>query len=490
MNIIIKINNVDVTSSIISGSISKNDRIGGLSTLDFEIGQEIEIELGQKVEFIIDGITDFEGLTTSINRTAEIGSLRNINVSASDYALYMERFIVTERYENTNVEDIINDLVSKYAPDIFTTTNVGCKIAVKTITFDKLTLGDCLDKLSSYTNFNWYVDYDKDIHFFEKFKNIAPFEVTDYNGKYIQGSLSIKEDLSQLRNRVIIRGGEIEGSERTEMLDADGVKVYFKLANKFSSMPTVKVNGVVQNVGLDFIDNIDSFDCLWDFNGRYLRFKVAPPSGANKVSVTALPLYPIVVQVEDSESIDKYGVCEFYKEDLKIKSMEEGRQFAVSELEAYSDEIFEGSFLTNSVGLRAGQVITINSDVAGVNESFLIQRTNTVILGKNELRCEVQLATLKTIGIIDFLIGQMLIGNRIVQDRGDEVLDKNYFMSEKMTITESNLTINEPSIEENLEIEEISNVNDDEPTYVYAPYIPLSTSDVKVKGMWDLAKWE
>lgn len=493
MSIVIKINGLDRTGDIDANTVIKDDRIGGLSTLDFrmtQVGSGILIpEMNEEVELIIDDTTEFKGVIVVIERQVEEGNIARIYIRCNDYAHYLERFIATKRYASTSVEDIIDDLVSEYASDIFTTNNVECDIMVETIIFDKMTLGDCFRKLATLTNYNWYVDYEKDVHFFAKYDNVAPFNITDSNGKYLQGSLSIREDLSQLRNRVIIKGGEIEGDSRTEYLDGDASKVYFKLANKFAEKPTVMVDSVEQTVGVDFLDDVDSFDCLWDFNGRYLKFKVAPDAGADIVEVSGIPLYPIVIQAQDEASINKYGVAEYYKEDLKIKSREEGRQFAVAELEAYAEEIFEGSFQTTTAGLRSGQIININSSLSGVNEDFLIQRVSARLVGKNRIVFSVGLATLKSIGIVDLLINQLLLGNRILEDRGDEVLDKSFFLNENLTIEDVYDSELEATIDESLTIDEDIAINEDEPVFVYAPYIPTGLDDVKVKGLFNRATW-
>ncbi len=40
-----------------------------------------------------------------------------------------------------------------------------------------------------------------------------------------------------MRNRVFIRGGEIEGNSRTENFDGNGTKLTFALGHKFSGKP-------------------------------------------------------------------------------------------------------------------------------------------------------------------------------------------------------------------------------------------------------------
>jgi hypothetical protein len=50
---------------------------------------------------------------------------------------------------------------------------------------------------------------------------------------------------------------------------------------------------------------------------------------------------------------------------------------------------------------------------------------------------KVDLATLRTIGIIDFLIDQLRLGNRIIEEKEEETLEKYLTASETVTIGES-----------------------------------------------------
>lgn len=489
---IIKINSIDRTSDIDVNTIVKNDKIGGNSSLDFRLIEKDTIEspeINNDVELIIDGVKEFAGIITRIERVADAGLTSKMFISCEDYTSVLSRYIATERYRRKTVKEIIEDLIDKYGRDFFTTNNVNCDIPVETIVFDKISLSECLNRLSELTNYSWYVDYDKDINFFEKYDKLAPFSIRDDNGTYIQKTLHIVQDSSQLRNRVMIRGGEVEGNLRTEIYNSDGVRTTFSLVNKFGTVPEVRVNGELKTVGIDYLDAEESFDCFWSFGEKYVRFREAPEVG--EVLISGRPLYPIIIQVQDDDSVAKYGVAEFFKEDRKIKSIEEAKQFAQAELEAYSEEIYEAGFTTDRKGLRAGMVINIESESLGINEDFLIQRVYLTYESNTKMYYEVSLATLRTLGIIDFLIRQLRIGNRIIEETIDEVLVRPLFLSEYLGIKETN-ELQEPEVipVEKLGISEDICDNNVEPVFVYAPYFPTGTDDQKVKGIFNIAKWQ
>jgi len=489
---IIKINSIDRTSDIDVNTIVKNDKIGGNSSLDFRLIEKDTIEspeINNDVELIIDGVKEFAGIITRIERVADAGLISKMFISCEDYTSVLSRYIATERYRRKTVKEIIEDLIDKYGRDFFTTNNVNCDIPVETIVFDKISLSECLNRLSELTNYSWYVDYDKDINFFEKYDKLAPFSIRDDNGTYIQKTLHIVQDSSQLRNRVMIRGGEVEGNLRTEIYNSDGVRTTFSLVNKFGTVPEVRVNGELKTVGIDYLDAEESFDCFWSFGEKYVRLREAPEVG--EVLISGRPLYPIIIQVQDDDSVARYGVIEFFKEDRKIKSIEEAKQFAEAELQAYSEKIYEAGFTTDKAGLRAGMVININSDSLGVDEDFLIQSVYLTYESKTKMYYDVSLATLRTLGIIDFLIRQLRIGNRIIEETIDEVLVRPLFFSEYLGIKETN-ELQEPEVipVEKLGISEDVCDSNVEPVFVYAPYFPTGTDDQKVKGIFNIAKWQ
>jgi len=356
-------------------------------------------------------------------------------------------------------------------------------LTITKVTFDRITVTAAIQKLADLTGYSWYVDYDKDIHFFERNKNPAAFNIADGDGNHIPETLNVTNDLSQIRNRVFIKGGEIEGTSRSEPFDGDGVKLLFRTANKFSSKPVVEVDSVAQIVGIDFLDNEDDFDCFWDYNQKYIRFKVdtVPGAGADNVEIVGVPLYNLVVQVEEPNSIARYGVFEFAKIDKTIKSREEAVSYAKTEIEAYQNGIIEGGFDTYESGLRSGMIINVNSTLLNVNEDFLIQSVAFQMITRETFIYKVKLATLRTVGIIDFLIGLLKAGDRLIEEKGDVVLEKTVFPIEDVEIDED-VEINTddyPQIEE-AEIGDVVTVQalDYAVEFVLGPQLPVGTKRV------------
>lgn len=452
--ITINIGGVDKSSLIEFGTINKSDNINQqVDTASFDIiihaGQTYRPAVNQEVEILNGATVIFGGVIHNLERSLEANGEARYRVKCKDYSFYADRQLVVEEYNDDTVNDIIADILTNFTDGTFTDTNVACTMVIKKIQFDRVTVTDAIQRLADITGYSWYIDYEKDIHFFEKNTEVAPFDITDSNAKAIHETLSITDDLSQIRNRVFIRGGEIEGNSRTEEFDGDASKLLFRLANKFSAKPTVSVGGASKTVGVDFLDDEASFDCFWNYNEKYIRFKVAPGAGTNNVDVTGIPLYNLVVQVDDPASITQYGIFEFAKTDKKIVSREDAVNYAKAELEAYKNGVNEGQFQTYEDGLRSGQIITITNTLLNVNEQFLVQSVNFAMVTQERYIYNVKLATLRTVGIIDFLIGLLKMSDRLIADSGETILEKTVFPVENISVTE----VVDVNMEENEQVE-------------------------------------
>lgn len=413
MTLTVTLDAVDITDKIKAGSLQITDQINNRTnraTFTIERGPESAYVPPLNKELIVtrDSEVIFAGVTVECEESLIGHNAVEYQVACSDYSHYLNRKLVTERYQNTTINAIIADLLSTYAPD-FTDTKVDAPIAIASVAFNRITVSECLQKLAELSNYYWYVDYDQDVHFFATNGQAAPFELTDTAGNHVFESLSIKRDITQLRNSIIIQGGEIPGSSRTVKYAGDGDRAEFDTQYKFATKPTVTVNGVAQTVGLDFIDDDGSFDCMWSFQQKYVRFTAGnlPPAptapAVTNVNITGQPLFPIVVRVNDPASVETYGVYEFQIRDENISSQDQAITRGLAELRGYAAGLNEGSFDTYQPGLRAGQTIRIANTLLGIDEQFLIQRVRYKHYSPTHDMWMVEVASLKTIGIVEVL---------------------------------------------------------------------------------------
>ena len=393
-------------------------------------GNEYKPLLGQEVVITDSGTKIFGGIITEIESKPSAYKLIRHSIRCQDYTRLLDRKLVPDTYENTTINDILADFKSKYMPSDFTINNVDASITVDYISFNYRPLAKCLDDLADMTNYDWYVDYNKDVHFFAKNTQIAPFNLADDDGSYDYNSLIIRNDNTQVRNTVIVRGGEYLAAQTTFELVADGTENTFHTRYKFSDFEA-SLTGQALNVGIYALHSPDDYDALHDFSQKLLVFKDDDkPSVDNHLKMSGKPHLPVIVKVRNTEHIASMisveggsGVYEYLIEDKTIKTKEGARQLGKAEIEAYGRTLSEGEFVTETSGLYAGQKITIVSASRGINQDFIINRVTITQRDKDNLRYDVSLITKRTADLLDVLHRLLLDGTKKIEINVDETID-------------------------------------------------------------------
>ena len=126
------------------------------------------------------------------------------NVDCIDYHRDLDRKLVNETYEDMMTGDIVRHIIANYCSGL-TSTNVDDGVLIDgMIVFDYVQPSECIKRLAELSQYSWYVDYSKDVHFFSQAVPNAPFKIDDDQAYY--KDLIFTYDFSQLRNRVRVKG--------------------------------------------------------------------------------------------------------------------------------------------------------------------------------------------------------------------------------------------------------------------------------------------
>lgn len=401
-------------------------------------------EIGDEVILTVAGTREFAGYIIEINETI-IGGLEYIKVTCKDYTHALDKYLVSKTYESMTVNDIIADILTTFTDGTFTDTGVNCTITIENIAFNYLPVSKALEKLVKIVgNFDWYVDYNKDLQFFNNTTIPSPFNITDTSGNYIFNSLSYKEDSSQLKNDVIIRGGLLTSeSTRTEYFNGDGTKTIFPLASKFATTPTVKIGGVTKTVGIDFIDDPASFDVLWNYNEKSLKFTVAPTAGTNNVEAIGYPQYPLILEKTNEASITSYGISQSIIIDKTLADLDTADLRATVELLQYSQPLRTANFSTYTKGLVTGQTINIQSTIRNIDIYLKIQNIKKSLTTPTTDGIIFNIACISTedLGINDILT-RLLVQNQSdqIEISQDEYISRIRQLSDSFSLSDSTPT--------------------------------------------------
>lgn len=419
---------------------------------------------------LMDGSTRvFAGTVIETHESNE-GMLRFFDVVCKDYTHIMDQKMVNKTYTGQTISAIVNDIKTNYLPSGFTTTNVIAETTVQKIVFNDEPPSKCFQRLADTVGgYDWYVDYNKDIHFFLEGAEVAPFNLDDTGGKYIWGSLRIERNVNQLRNSIIVRGGDKESTTLTDTHVADGQQKTF-VAKPFLRNLTIEVDDGggfdTQTIGQDGIDDFTSKDVLYNPNNGFIIFET-PITSTYKVRWSGTQVYPIKIIRRDIPSVATYGEWQYVIRDNTIKSEEAAKQRASAEIEKYANPSNEGVFRTYTSGLRSGQSITVQSTLLSISsQTFKITRVILSARSKDAFEYEVHILASEDMGIIDVLT-KLLISDPAQQFETleNEVLVQAEAWLEESTTVES-VTVNPFGV----------NVK---PTWVCGPYYKINGSDTK-----------
>jgi hypothetical protein len=379
---------------------------------------------GQDITVYDDTKKKFAGHIRSAPEAEDVAGEFVYQVSCVDYQRQLDKHLVIEKYENMYAGDIAKAIITKYCSG-FTTVNVKTGQIIKSIAFNYKYPGECLKELSELTSHNWYVDYDKDVHFFDQLTNKAPFSLDDKQSNF--EDLEIEADISQLRNRVYFRGGTYLSDTFPET--QEGGKDVWLLGYKPHDL-AIEVNGDPNvTVGIENIDDPSLKDFLVNFQEKHVLPGAKATTSADAIKFKYKYDVPVLTVQDDIESINRMkaleggdGIYEHIIVDKEVESKDLARQISQADLDKNSNPLISGSFSTNVKGLRSGQLIHITQTHRNIDDDFLIHRVTMKWLTLDTYLFRVEIAS-KLKGIEDLLI-QLFGQSRQIEIRDDEVLDK------------------------------------------------------------------
>lgn len=447
MSIQVIINGVDRTKQVSANTIQiQNILTRKRDTCDFQMvnreSDPFTPVVGMEVIVYLSSTKVFGGVITELEQSADVSIIWK--VSCTDYTRLLDRRLVPDTFSNQTVNQIIASLQTNYFPAGFTITNVDCPTVIKYISFNYLPLSKCIEQLAELTDYDYYIDYDKDLHFFKADNNPASTDVMDSNGTYVRDSLIIRKDNSQVRNSIIVRGGEYLGSTFTSVIQCNGVDTIYPLGYKYNNFKAT-LTGQPLNLGIDYLNPPENYDAMYNFNEKIIRFRDSrkPNDGAD-LRVSGQPYLPVIVKAKSPIDISTMsaqeggdGIYEFLIVDKSIDSKEGARQRAYAEMKTYATTLTEGEFETLTTGLRAGQKILVNSTSRGINDYYIINKVTLAQFDYQSFSYKISLITTKSFDLVDFLSRLLQGENKKIEINVDEVIDLVENVNEAITMTET-----------------------------------------------------
>ena len=175
------------------------------------------------------------------------------SVTAVDYTQIFDRFTVGADYQDMPAGDVVRDILTNSASSsIAGEVGMGKRITLGTIAtgpkvtvvFPYSSVRSALDELSELTGLTWLLSPGGEFSF--RARSAGTARTPDFSGLRISRSRSRQ----LLRNRQYVRGGQGLSGVRTETFTGDGQSRSFSLAFPVGAVPTIRVGGELQEVGI------------------------------------------------------------------------------------------------------------------------------------------------------------------------------------------------------------------------------------------------
>ena len=388
-----KLETIAVTNTIASNSDTAEMIVSVSSTAGWrpKAGNTVVIDNGGTKEFggTIDEVTE-----------EDFGPQRlRYAVNARDYTYLFDKYLVVEEYAAANASATVTSIVTSYTTG-FTTTNVQAAPGVGAQTFDYVEPSQAVRQLADLVGYGFYIDYDKDVHFYSLASVVTPVASIDLDSDITNyGAMKIVETIGHgVKNRVYVKGfSQKSSATMTRAFPGDGISKFFPLGYEPASTSVSDLSGTLGASSLSFgrdmrdsqPDNpvgtaTDAYIC---FGNMGVRFDVAPSSTA-QVSVSFKYMSEIPTLVEDTVAQSTMatregsgdGVHEFVWNDPGLTAPDGTDTLALLKgreiLSRYSGARLQTAFQSFTQGWRAGQSIQLVSTrrMGGLNKTFYVQR--------------------------------------------------------------------------------------------------------------------
>lgn len=380
MSIQITIGGVDYTSYVDFSSLKVDNNISvtsDVATFNVKVNsQEVARPKGGSELIISNGSNrEFGGVLMNPVEDELAAGVMLYQCNSRDYGYWADRRLIVNDFTPDTAGNMIKYAVNNWSSG-FTTNNVQQGPQAPYQKIDYVPLTKFIKKLADLFSYGWYIDYYKDVHFFEFETFLSPLPNNQLNtddGSCAQyyGKLQLSEDVSQVRNRVYLKGWKAGAQYTvTDTFVANGQNTSFPLKyepiHDLSKM-TITVNGTNYPAKKDIVDGLPTANTqdgigYINFDSPQVRFNVAPTTGT--ISVTYHPRIRTVLSVSDlaAQTIMKKrdlqdGIYEHAIDDHGLSWDDPTIAQARGQLEVnkYGKPHYSGTFTSFLQGWRAGQ---------------------------------------------------------------------------------------------------------------------------------------
>ncbi len=402
----IKVNGVEITHYEVGGTLNIDlDMVYQSNYCSFTMRDPpFAIREGMEVIVYRDDLSNkkFAGLISELTIRPIAGfTAFEYEITASGYSEILNYRLVARSYTNKTCKEIIVDIIAQDLSSTWsiTTVNVQNGPNIESITFDYVKISDALNQLCKLVGYNWYVDFDKDLHFFTSETSTAPFEMID-SSLFLFNGFYLRPQLSQIRNKITVVGGYFLSMPVAEQFNGDGTLDTYTLGANPSNISITEA-AVDQTVGLLNIDPPATVNYLLDYWSRTIK-RTAGNLGIGVVLQVTYN-YEVKVITQAINTVGQTllvalqggdGVRELMLYEPTIVTLNEAQTFANQQVVQYGSptDIITGGFKTFEDGFNVGQKLIINFTGFLYNGEYLINHVVMRCLSNDTFQYDVRFA--------------------------------------------------------------------------------------------------
>jgi hypothetical protein len=412
---------------------SISDKINARSTLNVTVidKQLASITEGAEFQMFNDSNKIFEGVILRMRKYEGDPNFLYYDLNIVDNCALADRRFIAKTYENQTARYILLDMITEVlGEEGVTAGDIEEGPIITKAVFNYLKCSAALDYIKKVTGYNWNIDKNKKLQFFNRATNNAPWVLNDtiQHTKFQQES-----NMDDYRTIQYVRGGR--GRTATQEYEVptpapDGKSRNFVMRFPLAEKPIIEINlnsiGWVEitpsDIGINGLDTNKKW--YWTYGSQIITQdnSLSVLTNDDALRITYIGLRNLFVKIENPDGITNQGKYEALNTEKSINIIEQAKQYGNGLIQTYGEIKDTISFSTEVSGLEAGQLLPVEKSLYNINDNYLIESVNIRASDSGSIEYNIKALDGACIGGWEEFFKELLKGNRDYAINENEVL--------------------------------------------------------------------